>query len=365
MIDITLVSVQIDTNSKMTCNSIKLSNLSMDFLSRFPPILEAPIKPWGKTYGTDYYGALQVAADYCGLGNVPSTSQTMWQHGTNMPWYKIRPEIIVYDAPRSYRCLVARKDEADFLKAGGYLDVRSIGLPIVYTKPSGLARISDSLLVMPTHTCSFDIITPSGERYVREIASIVGKFKRVAACVSASCITKGVWVKEFKGHGIPVVRGSGLNDANSLKRMRALFESFEYVTTDNYGSHVFYALYFGAKVSIWGEPTPWSRENFLRDGAWAPYPEAVDKLFSEETNTKAEVYLGPLRVKPWVGVNDVDTGKFLVGHDNKLNPTELRACFGWTPAKVFASKLDKVIRRSRFWRLAASLKHRLLAVGIP
>ena len=90
------------------------------------------------------------------------------------------------------RCFVARQDEVAFLKAGGYRKVRAIGLPIIYTKPSGLQRIPKSLLVMPTHSIASDVLVPSTEQYVREIASIKNRFGLVAACVSTHCIAKGL-----------------------------------------------------------------------------------------------------------------------------------------------------------------------------
>src|SRR5208337_5525951 len=70
------------------------------------------------------------------------------------------------------------------------------------------------------------------------------------------------------------------------------------------------------------------------DGAWTPYPEAVDKLFTEETERKAELYLGPLRVDPWLGVQNVDIAKPMVGGDSKLSPREMRAAFRWTPGSI-------------------------------
>jgi hypothetical protein len=273
---------------------------------------------------------------------------------------QIRPEIVVYDAPKSARCFVGRQDEVTFLKAAGYRKVRAIGLPIIYTQPSGLQRIPNSLLVMPAHSLASDVLMPSTEQYVREIASIKNRFDLVAACVSAYCIAKGLWISRFAEQGIHVVRGAGIADANALKRLRALFDSFEYVTTDTYGSHVFYALYFGAKVSIWGTATPVFRENVLSDGGWTAYPEAVDKLLSEETKRKADVYLGPLRVDPWIGVQNIDVSKLVLGHDNKLSPGEMRAAFGWTPLSILVASAREIVRRSPFWRAGSAAKRRLL-----
>jgi len=332
-----------------------------DVSMRLPPVCEFKLRPWTQSFGGDYYGALQVAAEYCRLSKVPTHFPGSWQHGTWPPWQKIRPEVIVYNAPKTATCFVARQDEVAFLKEGGYRKVRAIGLPIIYTKPSGLKRIPNSLLVMPTHSLASDVLAPSTEQYVREIASIRNRFGLVAACVSAHCIAKGLWTSQFAEQGIQVVRGAGIDDVNALKRMRALFDTFEYVTTDSYGSHVYYALYFGAKVSIWGSATPVLRENVLSDGAWTPYPEAVDKLLSEETDRKAEVHLAPLRVDPWIGVQNVDATNSMVGHDHKLSPDEMRTVFGWTPLGVLVGSAKEMIRRSPFWRAGAMAKRRLLA----
>ena len=335
----------------------------IDVSTRLPPISEFELRPWTQSFGSDYYGALQLAAEYCGLSKVPAHFPGSWQHGTWPPWQKIRPEVIVYDTPKTVRCFVARQDEVDFLKAGGYRKVQAIGLPIIYTKPSGLQRIPNSLLVMPTHSLASDVLVPTTEQYVREIASIKNRFDLVATCVSAHCIAKGLWTAQFEEQGIQVIRGAGLDDVNALKRMRALFDTFEYVTTDSYGSHVFYALYFGAKVSIWGTATPMLRENVLSDGAWTPYPEAVDKLFSEETDRKAEVYLAPLRVDPWLGVQNVDVTNSMVGHDHKLSPDEMRAVFGWTPLSMLVGSAREIVRRSSFWRAGSAAKRCLLTTA--
>jgi hypothetical protein len=345
----------------------------LDLSSRLPPVIDFSPRPWAEAFGSDYYGALQVAAEYCGLRTVPASFRCCcWQHGTWPPWQKIRAEVIVYNVPKSTSCLVARQDEVPFLKAGGYPSVRAIGLPIIYTKPSGLQRIPNSLLVMPTHSIHSDVLFPSNEQYIREIASIKNRFDLVATCVSAHCIAKGLWTSQFAEQGIPVIRGAGIPDLNALKRMRALFDTFEYVTTDSYGSHVYYALYFGAKVSIWGTATPMLRENVLSDGAWTPYPEAVDKLFTEETEREAEAYLRPLRVDPWIGVQNIDVAKPMVGHDSKLSPDEMRAAFGWTPvdilvgsvknrASILVASAKRSVRRSPLWRAGSAAKRHLLA----
>jgi hypothetical protein len=335
----------------------------VDLDTRLPTVKEFVLRPWHQSFGGDYYGAIQLAAEYCGLGNIPPCFPGSWQHGVMPPWWQIPAEVVVYDAPTSARCFVARQDEATSLKAAGYRTAQAIGLPIIYTQSSGSQRMPNSLLVMPTHSLPSDVLAAANEQYVREIASIKNKFDLVVACVSPYCIDKGLWISHFKEKGIPVIRGAGIADANALKRMRALFESFEYVTTDSYGSHVFYALYFGAKVSIWGEATPVLRENVLSDGGWTRYPEAVDKLLSEETRRMGEVYLAPLRVDPWIGAHGVDLSKTILGHDNKLSPAEMRAAFGWTPLRILVDSAVDIVRASPVWRAGSAAKRGLLTTA--
>jgi hypothetical protein len=323
---------------------------------RLPPVREITLRSWQETYGGDYYGALDVAAEYCGLPQVPHRFPGSWQHGTIPPWHRFRPEVVVYGAPRSMRCFVARADEEEFLREGGYSDARAIGLPLLYTPPSGLPRIPNSLLVMPTHSLASDVLLPSCEQYVNEIASVRHHFDTVAACVSAYCIAKNLWVPDFAAHGIPVVRGAGIADGNALRRMRALFDSFEYVTTDSYGSHVFYALAFGAKVSIWGTATPVFKENILKDGGWGPYPDAVDALFTPETARKEHSYIGQLRVAPWQATQDVALGQAMLGHDRMLTPSELQELFAWTPLRNLAGSAKAFVRKTPLGRAAAAAR---------
>jgi hypothetical protein len=325
-----------------------------------PPVIECNLPPWRQWFGAEYYGALQVAANHCGLHQVPPHFPGTWQHGSWPPWMQVQPEMIVFDAPKSATCFVARQDEVAFLRPAGYRSVRAIGLPIIYTRPSGAQRIPKSLLVMPSHSTEVDILLPSTQQYVDQIASLTNKFDLMLACVTSYCFQNGLWVNQLREKGINVVRGAGMRDVNALNRMRALFETFEYVTTDRFGSHVFYALYFGAKVSIWGAPTPIFRENLLNDGGYSAYPDAIDRLLSEETRIKEELWLAPLKVEPWRGVQNIELGKSMLGHENKLSSEQMREAFGWTPLRNFIGSAGVIVRGSPFWRAAAAAKRGLL-----
>ena len=336
----------------------------MDLEQLLPPVTEFRHLSWTEC-ATDNYGALHVAAAYCGLRSIPQIPIGLWQHGCQTPWQQVQPEVVVYRAPRDGSCWVARADEVQYLQAAGYRHVRAIGLPIVYTADPGTPRIPGSLLVMPCHAMRWDKFgADQFERYVAQIQSIAGHFQQVVACVSPTCLANGFWEPQFRAAGIPVVRGAAANDANALRRMRALFEAFDYVTTQDYGSHVVYGLAFGAKVSIWGDRIPVTREQLLQDATWAPFPAAVDRFLSEETEREADKMLRRYRVEPWKAVQDVAWGRWMIGYDNKVSPEQMQTLFHWTPARCAIAAVQWPVTRT-VRRLLKSVRKRLPGASEP
>ncbi len=330
----------------------------MDIEPLLPPVVEFRHLSWTEC-ATDNYGGLHMAAAYCGLRRVPQIPVGVWQHGCQTPWQQVQPEVLVYRAPREVRCWVGRDDEVKYLQAAGYARVQAIGLPIVYTPDPRVSRIPGSLLVMPCHAMRWDKFgVDLFERYVTQIQSIAGHFERVVACVSPTCLANGFWAPQFQAAGVPVIRGAAANDANALRRMRTLFETFDCVTTDDYGSHVVYGLAFGAKVSIWGDHIPITREQLLQDATWAPFPAAVDKFLSEETEREADKSLHRYRVEPWKAGQDVEWGKWMIGDDNKVSPQQMRELFHWTPARRAVATVHWPIART-VRRLLKSAQKRL------
>ena len=317
-----------------------------------PPVSHYSPHDWGDGLGSDYYGALQVAETYCGIRRIRNILPGIWQHGCVPPWQQVQPEMVIYGARRNARCWVARKDEEAYLRGNGYLNVKAIGLPITYTRETGVQRVRGSLLIMPMHCIPFDEKANDFEQYVAATAELAPNFDLVAACVSGRCIDNGLWARHFEKCGIPVIRGATFDDSNSLSRMRTLFEMFEHVTTDRYGSHVAYALYLGAKVSIWGPSEALTREYFLRDGLWRRFPDAIDRLISDENVRESEKLLGRFRVHPSNGIIDRELGAHLVGHDNRLLPEDLQREFRWQLPFRAAKAARSRVRRSLPWRAA-------------
>lgn len=279
---------------------------------------------------SDQYGALHVAAAHAGLAMPAAYAmQGIWQHGCDGPWLDFSPALLCNNAPqaKTLPVLVARREQAELLQAHGYAQARAVGLPIVYTRPSGLARMPRSLLVMPTHTLVGDQFPERAEfeKYADEINAIAGGFDRVTICIHPSCRKNGLWISEFTARGFEIVYGAQNNDLNSLARVRALFEQYETVTTNGWGSHVAYALAFGARVAIYGTQPKRSEADYLRDATWAADKDALRQALSDDTAARERAYLAPFLVVPAQAVADVARGSWLIGAELKVSPTEMAA----------------------------------------
>ncbi len=278
----------------------------------------------------DHYGALHAAADYAGF-TLPEryAVQAIWMHGAFGPWEMITPGTLVMNSPQAanWPVLVARADEADYLRGHGLPRVRAIGLPIAYVPPVETARRPRSLLVMPTHTLNGARFPERGlfERYADEIKSIAGKFERVVVCVHPNCLRNGLWLQEFRSRGFNLVVGAQTGDRHALRRMRTLFAQFETVTTNGWGSHVPYALAGGAKLSIWGTRPVVDAATVLRlDSAWRADPASLAVARSEAVERQRREFLHAFHLPPAAAVADQALGDWFLGTEHRITPADMR-----------------------------------------
>lgn len=303
---------------------------------------------------SDQYGAFHLAADYCGASLEARYAVTgIWHHGCHGPWVDYSPGLLCHNAPdaKALPVLVARKDQAQLLQSSGYVHARAIGLPIAYVETPACSRLPRSLLVVPTHTLVGDQFPDrtAFERYAEEIAAIAPDFNRVVVCIHPSCVRNGFWISEFTSRGFEIVYGAQSNDLNALARMRMLFEQFESVTTNGWGSHVAYALAFGAKASICGTQPVRNETDLLRDTTWAADRQAARIAQSAEIQGRRQEFLKELLVAPGMGVSDIEFGRWLIGADLKLPASELREVLKQivSPAPVCAADRRQVARDAR------------------
>jgi hypothetical protein len=280
------------------------------------------------------YGATHVAAAYCGFKYPPGGHRGIWKHGWHPKYSQLHPSMVIGDMRdgRSQPHWVARVDEEVYLRSQGYKNVKAIGLPIIYLPGSQSARRSKSLLVMPAHSADYTTLNSNFEEYADAIASIRSSFSEVLVCLHPSCWRNGYWVDAFRKLGFTVIKGAFIEDRNALDRMSRLFLSFEYVTTNILGSHVAYAAYFGAKVSIFGSYVEYTGQELANDPFFREKPYLLEPAIRLSSEQVARQYYPELFCRPLDATQRLEWGHFEVGSNDKVTPEEMRYLIGWTVA---------------------------------
>lgn len=307
------------------------------------------LDPDNKKYGwSDQYGSSYIAAEYCNLNRNLNPIRHHWLHGCNGPWENNHLNMYVRNFTDQYMYLVARKDQEDYLKSNGINNVKAIGLPIVYLKEQNMERIKDSVLFMPTH------IRP-GEKYVTEniieeyinyIEKIAKHFRFAAVCLHSAFFLHDEFISKFKKLNIEIIQGASNQDKNALKRQKMIFQQFETLVTNGWGSHVAYGLYFGTKLSIDGPKIEKSKQDFLSAPGWEGREDVIDAIFDPKAISEKEIFLNKFYVSPLDAVPDKSLGLWLVGAENKISPLEMKEIMGWKMFSIF--KLKKILVMIKF-----------------
>jgi FkbM family methyltransferase len=146
----------------------------------------------------------------------------------------------------------------------------------------------------------------------------------------------------FKKRGFPLVQGALYTDRNALERLCRLFSTFEYITTNATGSHIAYAAYLGAKVSIYGSYAGLRDANYNNVPAYLPLMDKWNWASSEEA---VRQYYPELFCHPWEANEGIEWGKYELGFDNKVTPAQLRSLFGWTFQARLTEGAQGVVRK--------------------
>jgi glycosyltransferase involved in cell wall biosynthesis/SAM-dependent methyltransferase len=309
---------------------------------------------------SDHYGAFHAATSYAGAYlPEPYTIAGVWQHGVFAPWECSNPRLLACSVPQAEGkpVWVARQDEAESLARIGFRRARAVGLPFVYVPPVGLARLPRSLLIMPGHSL-VGWKAPDRtvyELYADQMREVAKDFARVVVCISPSCQKNGFWVREFTERGFEIVEGAATSDANALLRMRMLFEQFETMTTNAWGSHVAYALSCGAKVSIHGARPSLELSNFMLDTAWKSDPVSLKNFLSSQMREEERKLLRDFHVEPREAVADVERGDWFLGRNHRLSPEQMKEALAEmipVPSTPITSSKASVARPRRVLFLA-------------
>jgi hypothetical protein len=280
---------------------------------------------------SSYYGALAVAANYCGIDCRRENIRGFWQHGWVTSQLQLDPAMVTLglgdsDADHHW---VARQDEAHYLRRCGFKNVSAIGLPIVYLPQQETKRRPGSLLVMPAHSLDYTTHDWKFAEYADEIARIKDRFSRIVICVHPSCWKRGYWVDAFQQRGFEVVQGARSDDLNALERIHRLLSSFESVTTNCVGSHIVYAAYLGARVSVFGPYAKFNAEDFAHTDFYVKHPSALEPTLRITSEAEMRRQYPELFCHPLEAQQRIEWGRREVGYDNKVSPRKMRSLFRW------------------------------------
>lgn len=281
------------------------------------------------TNGVDRYGFSALLAARCGLARTPR-SFANWVHGwiwTESPTAEL---LACAKLPRNLSIIVRNDNEKLSLESEGFKRVHVGGLPFSYVPPQRSNRLTASLLAMPPHSAEAERLTANQSDYMDYLESLKPDFEQIYVSIF-SIDFRGPMHHAAKKRGLAVIQGARPDDGNSLLRMRALFDSFEYVTTNVMGSHMLYALYAGCKFSFGGPMYGYDEATLLANGNphghSAKRIEAVLWLHSEDyLRSRFEKFFV---AHPSQGSQDISLAKTEIGERYLMSPKQVEDVLGW------------------------------------
>ena len=293
------------------------------------------------------YGAHLIARRYCGVAGSDAVVPGYWMHGWLPAFHNVDPAIIALHKkpgqPEGYDFAaqigqdkahmpqwVSRADQVEFLRAHGYRHVHAIGLPIVYLPKSAARRVPGSLLVLPPHGHrSHGPSDPLAEEYAQAIAMLRPRFEQIWVGLSDHDASNDDWVQAFTRRGLEVFTTTDQGSPETLVRLQQILSTFEYVTTNGFGSHIALAAYCGARVSVWGPFAEFPVERMKGTHAVKVFPHLLEtacELVSEQALRRHYPFLF---VDPQDAATHEAWGAAEVGEPCRLTPSALRRSFGW------------------------------------
>lgn len=286
-----------------------------------------------------HYAANAVMHAYTGrTGDIPG----YWIHGWLPAYFNSEPRLVALhkaaddesgQADRirfereQVRQWVSRADQKEALEQAGYARVEAIGLPFCYLPDVSVERRPGSLLVMPPHGLKKFFDPDLAQRYADAIAALKGHFPEIYACVTMRDYYRGEWRPQFERAGVPVFYGASPSESETLLRMKEILSTFEFVTSNAFGSQLAYAAHCGARVSVYGPYVEWSTERSTT--ATRLFPETAGTLSTMLSGAKLEQEYPFLFTHPADAVEMRDWGDREIGCDRKRSPKEIAELFDW------------------------------------
>jgi len=289
-----------------------------------------PYCPIRITSGVDRYGFSNILAQRLKMRRVPR-SFANWMHG--WVWSnELTSENLMCKGLEDISIIVRNEVEQQALISEGFHNVSVGGLPFVYLPQQHAYRDENVLLAFPPHSTDGAVSNFNARNYFDYLASLKADFEDVYVSIYWCDLHRPIH-KEALARGLKVIQGANPSDANGLVRMRSLLDGFKYVTSNNMGSHMLYALYSGCNFSFSG-PMFGLNELDIMDmrSSSISYSE---KYIQETIKVYSETYLREnfsrfFMQHPSMGVQDVEFAVDALGEKFILQPQEIKDALGWS-----------------------------------
>lgn len=298
--------------------------------------------------GVDRYGFSDILAAQLGL-KYKQRSFANWLHGWIWWGGKNSEELMLnYDQKDWIRCIVSNYHQKAVLESEGFKHVWVGGLPFAYTLDSSMKRNGDSLLAMPPHSDESEKINRPYLEYLDYLESIKGNYSSV--WVSIFYLNKCTdIIHQINRRGLMFLDGARPDDANSLRRLRAIFDNFEYVTSNTMGSHIIYSIYCGCKTSFCGPMYTYDESMFLGDFGQNRYSKQLieDTLYYLSYGYLSEYFNFLFTPTPREGYISREYGEEEIGFNNRMKNEEILDALQWGWRNQVSGYFSGGLRRIR------------------
>jgi hypothetical protein len=214
----------------------------------------------------DFYGASSLIFKN---SRKPAFYRASWVHGLAYmfsDYYNADTVIHCHECKLPYH-LVSNPEVAELIQKEGYKGL-AVGAPYIYTDyKKGYIRSIGSLF-MPSHSIANVSLLDQYQNWFDDAY----KNQCCTMCVSAIDYDCMLVISHLKDRGVKLIRGAVPHDKSSLDRMAKLFGSTKEVVTDNFGSHIVYAVLSGARVRMSLDDKNIGREKLKTDKIIKNFP---------------------------------------------------------------------------------------------
>ena len=301
--------------------------------------------------GVDRYGFSRLLADQ--LGAIwTKRSFANWQHGWIWWGACSSEDLRMADGLKvQSNFIVSKHTESEILRSEGFKNVWVGGLPFAYTSPSNRVKAKGSLLAMPPHSSEQSVKSNSNNfmksltGYLDYLESFKQNFSSIWVSIYYLDVSPAV-IDEIHRRGLFFIEGARPNDANSLRRVRAILDTFEFVTTNCMGSHVIYALFCGCKVSVVGPEYKFDESHFFLNNPTGYSKKYInDFIYYSSKEYLSEHFSFLLTDNPKEGYKSEEYARGEIGYYNLLSKSDIMDALQWSWMGQFKGYSAGGIRR--------------------